>query len=254
MSDRPEALLCPSCGASYPVEGGVIVVRDRVTANNEVARAFYDGPQWPKFRSWEWYTFLCNGGERRARNRVLRHLPTGEGLRLLDVAVGDGVYLPWLPPSWSVVGIDISRVQLANCRDRADGRDVRLVLGEAEDLPVRDGTFDACLSIGAFNYFNDPERALREMARAVKPGGTIVVADEVPDLTDRLWFHKVGLPGLDRWFYGLVTKDLGPEFTAMVERYKALDIPAIGRRVLRDLRHELIWMKMGYVMVGTVPE
>jgi ubiquinone/menaquinone biosynthesis C-methylase UbiE len=248
------SLRCPACGARYPVEDGMLVVRDQVTDNNEVARAFYDGPLWPRFRFWEWYTFLCNGGERRSRDKVLRHLPKREGLRLLDVAIGDGVYLPWLPESWSVVGIDVSRVQLANCRKQAEGRDVRLVLGEAEDLPVRDGAFDACLSIGAFNYFNDPERALREMARAVRPGGTIVISDEIPNLTDRLWFHKIGLPGLDRWFYRLVTRNLGPEFTEMVERHKTLDIPAIGRRVLDDFHYELIWMKMGYVMVGTVPE
>jgi len=253
MAEGGDALRCPSCGASYPVEDGVIVVRGEVDANNEVARAFYDGPLWPKFRFWEWYTFLCNGGERRSRDKVLRHLPSGEGLRLLDVAVGDGVYLPWLPPSWSVVGVDVSRVQLRNCRGRVGGRDVRLVLGEAEDLPVRDRSFDACLSIGAFNYFNDPEKALREMARAVKPGGKIVISDEVPNLTDRLWFHKIGLPGLDRFFERLVTKNLGPEFTAMVERYKDMDVQAIGRGVLADVHYELIWMKMGYVMVGTAP-
>ncbi|HEY2156094.1 MAG TPA: class I SAM-dependent methyltransferase [Isosphaeraceae bacterium] len=248
-----DAVDCPACGTSYPVRDGVVVVRNEVESNNEVARAFYDGPLWPKFRFWEWYTFLCNGGERRSRNKVLRHLPKGENVRLLDVAVGDGVYLPWLPKSWSVVGVDVSRVQLANCLTHAAGRDLRLVLGEAEDLPVRDHSFDACLSIGAFNYFNDPEEALREMARAVRPGGTIVISDEIPNLTDRLWFHRVGLPGLDRWFYRQVTRNLGPEFTEMVERYKTLDIPAIGRKVLADFHYELIWMKMGYVMVGTVP-
>lgn len=253
LAEAGDALHCLACGADYPVADGVLVVRGEVDSNNEVARAFYDGPLWPKFRFWEWYTFLCNGGERRSRNRVLRHLPSGPGLKLLDVAVGDGVYLPWLDPSWSVVGIDVSRVQLANCRKRAEGRDVRLVLGEAEDLPVRDRTFDACLSIGAFNYFNDPEKALREMIRAVKPGGKVVISDEVPNLTDRLWFHKIGLPGLDRFFERLVTKNLGPDFTAMVERYKDLDVEAIGRELLDDFRYEPIWMKMGYVMVGTAP-
>jgi len=253
MATTGDALQCTGCGAAYPVDDGVLVVRDEVTENNEVARAFYDGPLWPKWRFWEWYTFLCNGGERRSRNKVLRHLPKGEGLRLLDVAVGDGVYLPWLPPSWPVVGVDISRVQLSNCRARAGERDLRLVLGEAEDLPVRDGAFDACLSIGAFNYFNDPAKALREMVRAVKPGGTIVISDEIPNLTDRLWFHKIGLSGLDRYFYHMITKGLGPEFVAMVERYKTLDVPAIGREILDDFHYELIWMKMGYVMVGKAP-
>jgi ubiquinone/menaquinone biosynthesis C-methylase UbiE len=248
-----EAITCASCGESYAIRDGVVVVRDGVTANNEIARNFYNSPLWPKFRFWERFMFLCNGGERRARNRILRYLPTGEGLKLLDVAIGDGGYLPWLSPSWSIFGIDISSVQLEACKHRAVGRDVCLTLGQAEDLPVRDGAFDACLSIGAFNYFSDPEKALREMARAVKPGGTIVISDELPDLIEKHTFHKIGLPSVDHWLKALITKNLSPEFAAMIECGKKLDVAAIGRRVLPDCRYELIWQGAGYVMVGTAP-
>jgi ubiquinone/menaquinone biosynthesis C-methylase UbiE len=247
-----DVLTCLACGHAYATEDGVIVAKATTTANNEVARAFYDGPLWPKFRFWEWFTWVNLGGERRARNKVLRHLPAGEGLRLLDVAIGDGVYLDWLPASWSVAGVDLSRVQLANCRKRAGERDLALVLGEAEDLPVRDGSFDAALSIGGFNYFNDPERALREMARAVRPGGTIVVSDEVPDLPDRMLFRKIGLPGVDRWIIARLMH-LGDDFTEMVERYRRLDVEAIARSVLPDCRFERIWRGLGYVFAGRVP-
>lgn len=248
-----EAVVCPACGSGYPVRDGVVVARGSTTANNEVARGFYDGPLWPRFRFWEWFTFFSLGGERRSRDRVLRHLPGGDGLKLLDVAIGDGVYLDWLPASWSVVGVDVSRVQLAACRRRAGGRDLSLVLGEAEDLPVRDGRFDAVLSIGGFNYFNDPEGALREMVRAVKPGGTVVVSDEVPDLTDRMFFRKIGLPGVDRW---IVSKGmhLGDEFTEMVEKYRSLDVEGIARRVLPGCQFERIWRGVGYVFAGKAPE
>ncbi len=68
---------------------------------------------------------------------ILRHLPRRDGLKLLDVAIGDGVYLGWLPDDWSVVGIDVSITQLAACRRRNATRDLRLVLGEAEALPFR---------------------------------------------------------------------------------------------------------------------
>ncbi|MEW4568186.1 methyltransferase domain-containing protein [Tautonia sp. JC769] len=247
-------IACPSCGHRYPVRDGIVVVRESVTANNEVAKSFYNSPLWPKFRFWEWFTFVNLGGERRARSRVLKHLPQGETLKLLDVAIGDGVYLPWLPESWSVVGIDVSEVQLDACKTKhAAERDLTLVLGEAEDLPVRDHQFDAALSIGAFNYFNDPEKALREMARAVRPGGTIVVSDEVPDLTDYLPFRKIGLTGLQHW---LVSRgmNLGDEFTEMVERHRELDVEAIARRVLSDCRFERIWRGVGYVFVGRTPE
>jgi ubiquinone/menaquinone biosynthesis C-methylase UbiE len=244
------------CGHRFPIRDGIAVVKESNSGNNQVVRDFYDGPLWPKFRFWEWFTFACNGGERRSRNKVLRHLPTAPELKLLDVAIGDGVYLDWLPSDWEIVGIDISTAQLAACRERAGKRTLPLVLGEAEDLPFCDGRFDAALSIGGFNYFNDPERALREMARVVKPGGTIVISDEVPNLTDRMLGHWSGIKPLaafERWMVARMMH-LGDEFTDIVERHRDLDVAAIGRKVLADCYYELIWQKVGYVMVGTVPD
>jgi ubiquinone/menaquinone biosynthesis C-methylase UbiE len=247
-----QSLACERCAHTYPLRDGVLVAKDDVSDNNKVAVDFYNSPLWPKFRFWEWFTFVCNGGEKRSRDKVLRHLPRQANLRLLDVAIGDGVYLDWLPPDWSVVGIDISTVQLEACRLRAGARDLKLILGEAEDLPVQDGQFDAALSIGGFNYFNDPEKALREMVRAVKPGGTIVVSDEIPNLTDRMLFRKIGMPGVDRWIVSKMLK-LGDDFTDMVEKYRTLDVQAIAHRVLPGCRYERIWMGVGYVLVGTAP-
>ena len=252
LSNGARSLSCGGCARIYPLRDGVLVAKDEVSDNNKVAVEFYNSPLWPKFRFWEWFTFACNGGEKRARAKVLRHLPKRANLRLLDVAIGDGVYLDWLPADWSVVGIDVSTVQLEACRRRAGSRDLKLILGEAEDLPVKDGRFDAALSIGGFNYFNDPEQALREMARAVKPGGTIVVSDEIPNLTDRMLFRKVGLPGVDRWIVSKMLK-LGDDFTDMVEKYRTLDVQAIANRVLPGCRYERIWMGVGYVLVGQVP-
>jgi ubiquinone/menaquinone biosynthesis C-methylase UbiE len=251
-SSDASSLACEACGHVYPVRDGVLIVKDQVSDNNKVAVDFYNGPLWPKFRFWEWFTFLCNGGEKRSRDKVLRHLPKQANLKLLDVAIGDGVYLDWLPSDWSVVGIDVSTSQLEACRKRAGGRDLKLILGEAEDLPVQDGRFDAALSIGGFNYFNDPEKALREMVRAVKPGGTIVVSDELPNLTDRMLFRKIGLPGVDRWIISKLFK-LGDPFTDMVEKYRTLDVEAIADSVLPGCRYERIWMGVGYVLVGRVP-
>jgi ubiquinone/menaquinone biosynthesis C-methylase UbiE len=256
-SQRPSpdapGLTCVDCGRAYPLQDGVLVAKAEVSDNNKVASDFYNSALWPRFRFWEWFTFVCNGGEKRSRDKVLRHLPKEANLRLLDVAIGDGVYLDWLPADWSVVGIDVSTSQLEACRERAGTRDLKLILGEAEDLPVRDGRFDAALSIGGFNYFNDPEKALREMARAVKPGGTVVVSDEVPNLTDRMLFRKLGLPGVDRWIVSKMLK-LGDDFTDMVERYRTLDVRAIAERVLPGCRYERIWMGVGYVIVGRAPE
>jgi ubiquinone/menaquinone biosynthesis C-methylase UbiE len=250
-----EGLACASCGRGYPVRDGVVVVEERQTGNNEVVRDFYNGPLWPKFRFWEWFTFFSQGGERRCRDKVLRHLPRKPGLKLLDVAIGDGVYLPWLPEDWSVSGIDISASQLAACRERAGGRSLSLALGEAESLPYRDHYFDAVLSIGGFNYFNDPAGSLREMVRVTKPGGTIVISDEVPDLTRYMLGHRLNfgpLKRMERWVVSRLMH-LGDDFTYIVERHSNLDVEAIGRSVLHDSRYEIIWRGVGYVLVGTAP-
>ncbi len=240
------------CGATFPIRDGVLVVSDAPADDNRIAAEFYNGKHWPKVRSWERLFWTLNGGERRAREKVLQHLPKTPGLRMLDVAIGDGVYTSWLPKDWSIVGIDISTVQLAACRRNNPGRDLRLILGEAEDLPFRDREFDAVLSNGGFNHFDDPERALREMARVAKSGAPVVIADELPDFLKL--GHRLGMPALDRWIASKVMS-MGDDFAGLVERHRDIDIAAIGRRVLNDSRYEVIWPKGGggYLMTGTAP-
>jgi ubiquinone/menaquinone biosynthesis C-methylase UbiE len=257
-SPSEPTMSCTSCGAHYRIEDEILVIKDRTADNNGVAQEFYDSPLWPKFRFWEKFTWFCNGGERRARNAVLKHLPDRPDLDLLDVAIGDGVYLDWLPKGWRIAGVDISRSQLDACRRRAEAaaRDVRLAQCEAEALPLADRRFDAVLSIGAFNYFNDPEGALREMARVARPGAPIVVSDEMPNLTDRMLGHKLGVPALeafDRWIVSRLMH-LGDSFTEMVERHRDLDVLAIARRVLPDAELIPVWRGVGYVLVGHAPE
>lgn len=239
-----------SCGATLPVRDGVLIAGDAPTLDNKIAADFYDNGQWQKVRPWETLFWWLNGGERRARDVVLRRLPKAPGVRLLDVAIGDGVYTSWLPKDWSIVGIDISTAQLAACQRRNPGRDLRLLLGQAEDMPFRDREFDAVLSNGGFNHFNDPEKALREMARVAKPGAPIVIADEAPDFLDI--GHRLGLPGLDRFIASRVM-NMGDAFAGVVERHRNLDIAGIGRRVLADSRYEVIWRGGGYLLTGAAP-
>jgi hypothetical protein len=90
------------------------------------------------------------------------------------------------------------------------------------------------------------------MVRVARPGAPIVISDEMPDLTERMLGHKLGLPGLDRWIVAR-WMHLGDSFTDMVERYRELDVAAIARRVLPEVRFEPVWRGLGYVLVGRVP-
>ena len=63
------ALVCSGCATRLPIENDILVVKDQTSDNNQVAQQFYDSPLWPKFRFWEWFTWLCNGGERAPATR-----------------------------------------------------------------------------------------------------------------------------------------------------------------------------------------
>lgn len=244
-----DALACHGCGRRYPIRHGVLETMQSLRGNNKVAADFYNGPLWPCFRFWERVTWFCNGGERRARGHIMKHLPDLSGTRLLEVAVGDGSNLPLIPEDCRVFGNDISPVQLGACHRRFPQRDLRLVLGEAEGLPFRDRTFDNVLSVGAFNYFNDPLKALKEMARVCKPGGRVVVSDELPSLPNRMLGYWVGLPQLDRWVMSRLLK-LGPDFTDLVDKHRNLKLEPIVREALDHWQIHSLWFKIGYCIVG----
>src|SRR5262249_25299354 len=147
---------------------------------NRIVASFYDGPGWVRFRPWEQGFLVLQGGIRRARMQILRHLMRAGQSAVcgLEVGIGSGENLPFLPSDWTVFGVDIARTQLKLCRERHPETSGRLAWAEGEELPFDDATFDACWSVGGFNYYRDHEQALREMRRVTKPGGPVVVADE----------------------------------------------------------------------------
>src|SRR6185312_5958856 len=169
---------CPGCGLLYPESFGILTVASTLRGRNRIAEAFYNGPGWAKFRRWERFFLKIQGGEARARRQILRHLSAPPFARVLEVGIGDGANLPLLPKDWTAYGVDIAMTQLEDCLERDPRMVGRLARAEAEALPFADGTFDACWTLGGFNYFRDHAAALLEMKRVTRPGGTLIVADE----------------------------------------------------------------------------
>ena len=103
---------------------------------------------------------------------ALEDLPRGG--RLLDLGCGTGLFMTrYLASGGTAAGLDISRGMIARARQRCNGCEVSV--GTAEQIPYRDGTFDAVASILAFSYLQRPEAMLGESFRVLKPGGTIAV-------------------------------------------------------------------------------
>lgn len=107
------------------------------------------------------------------------------GDRALDVGCGSGVLLPALAelvsPGGSVVGIDHSQDLLDSARARLDataaGGSVTVVQGDAHHLPFADDAFHAAHVERVLMHLEDPDQALREMRRVVRPGGWVVAAE-----------------------------------------------------------------------------
>src|SRR5688572_19027177 len=74
--DSPQALSCPACARKFRIEGEILHLGTEYEGNNAIAAKYYNGTLWPKFRFWEWISlYLPRGGEHKARNEVLGHLP-----------------------------------------------------------------------------------------------------------------------------------------------------------------------------------
>jgi SAM-dependent methyltransferase len=245
-----EGVACGGCGRAYPVTNGLLVAQGALTGTNHIAAEFYNSDRWQRFRPWEQLFLRVQGGLPGARMQILRHLGPRPAGSLLEVGIGDGENLALLPRRLRVTGIDIAQRPLAACRQRYPADRVFLALAEAERLPFAERSFDAVLCVGGFNFFSDPARALAEMARVTRPGGRIVVADELPDLYRHGWGHRLGWPGLDSWLMERVW--FGPAFTAMVLANR-LDVAAVARTALGPHRVHPIWRGLGYCIVGSPP-
>ncbi|MGC8640876.1 MAG: class I SAM-dependent methyltransferase [Isosphaeraceae bacterium] len=239
---------CPSCDRPYPSHDDILEACDPPRGRNRIVAAFYDGPGWARFRKWERMFLTLQGGARRARISILRHLTAlgRPGARVLEVGIGDGENLRFLPDSWSVHGVDISRAQLFACARRDPRMKGRLALAEAECLPFPDGTFDACFSIGGFTYYADHAAALREMRRVTRDDGPVVVADETPGMHRAGIGHLLGRPAIDRFWLGLLGLDR--DFIDMVFEYN-VDLPALTRNVWPEATRLPIWNRLGYCLV-----
>jgi SAM-dependent methyltransferase len=168
--------------------------------------------------------------------------------RPLEVGIGDGDNVPFLPTNWEVHGVDIARTRLEGCLRRFPTMAGRLAWAAGEALPYRDQTFDACLSVGGFNYYGDHATALREMRRVTRPGGTIVVADEAPWLVRCGIGHILGVPKIDAAWFRLLGLDR--DFAAMVIEHR-LDLDALLQTAWPGARRTSIWHGLGYCIVGT---
>jgi demethylmenaquinone methyltransferase/2-methoxy-6-polyprenyl-1,4-benzoquinol methylase len=121
---------------------------------------------------------LSYGQDPYWRRFLVSCVEAGPGDRILDVATGTGAVARELvaQKGCSVVGVDQSPEMLAEARRRSNGR-IELAEASAEQLPFADGEFDGLTFTYLLRYVDDPAATLRELARVVRPGGSIAALE-----------------------------------------------------------------------------
>jgi demethylmenaquinone methyltransferase / 2-methoxy-6-polyprenyl-1,4-benzoquinol methylase len=147
---------------------------------------------------------LSFGQDPRWRRFLVSRVEAGPNDTVLDVATGTGAVAQELirRRSCSVVGLDQSVEMLAIARQRLPEQ-TRLVHGDADSLPFADRTFDALTFTYLLRYVDDPSATLLELARVVRPGGTIAGLEfGIPPngAARSLWrlYVRYGLPAAGR--------------------------------------------------------
>ena len=102
-----------------------------------------------------------------------------DGESVLDVGSATGALafsVAAALPAVRVSGVDRSPGFVRYAQKQSRGPRVRFVVGDAQALPIRNGTFDRTLSLLVLNFIPDRAGALAEMIRVTRPGGTVAAA------------------------------------------------------------------------------
>lgn len=200
---------------------------------------------------------LSFGQDPRWRRVLVATLPR-DGGSVLDVATGTGlVAAALLERGFVVTGLDQSPEMLARARARL-GQGVDLVEATAESVPFADASFDHLTFTYLLRYVDDPGATLLELARVVRPGGTVAMLEF--GLPRGIWrppwnlWVDLGLPLAGRVIspgWRAVGGFLGDSIRSFHARYPEPELLGLWRRAgIRDVRSRRLSLGGGLVVWG----
>ncbi len=113
----------------------------------------------------------------------IARLPIEAGARVLDVACGTGnLAIPAARRGAIVTGVDIAPNLLVQAQERAEAEGLKITFdeGDAEHLPYPDAVFDSVVTMFGAMFAPRPERVASELARVLRPGGQLAMANWNP--------------------------------------------------------------------------
>ncbi len=210
------------------------------------------GPTYDRYSA-----LLSFGQDPRWRRFLVSHLAVGKTDTVLDVATGTGLVARELVHRFgcSVVALDQSPEMLAIAAERTRGLPVRLVEGRAQSLPFADGEFAGLTFTYLLRYVDDPAATVRELARVVRPGGTIAMLEFA--LPGGIWrppwelWVRAGLPAAGRLIspgWHEVGRFLGPSIRDFWRRHDPIEL--FRSAGIEDVRARRLSLGGGIVVWG----
>jgi ubiquinone/menaquinone biosynthesis C-methylase UbiE len=160
----------------------------------ERERAWARGVLATEERNWGWST---PAGRIRWRRRAefLSAADAGPGGRVLEIGMGSGTFTGPLGQAFpKLLAVDVSPEMALKARERSPG--VRVALMDAHRLALGESSVDAVVGCSVLHHL-DWERALREIARVLKPGGALRLSE--PNLANPQIFVQKNVPLVKRW-------------------------------------------------------
>jgi len=132
---------------------------------------------WPD-RYEKWFTTPIGSLMKRVEWELIDDLlKPGPGEFILDAGCGTGVFtLDMISCGARVVGLDLSLSMIRRARQKARSSQLRIISADILHLPFPENSFDKTVSITALEFIPDGQKAIKELFRVTRKGGTVVVA------------------------------------------------------------------------------
>jgi demethylmenaquinone methyltransferase / 2-methoxy-6-polyprenyl-1,4-benzoquinol methylase len=241
--------------------GKIDLVAETTSARKQEALDLFAplGPTYDRYAR-----LLSFGQDPRWRRFLVSRVDVAASDRVLDVATGTAAVAIELArrTGCRVVGLDQSREMLAEGRSRVAEAGlsdrIELVEGSAEHLPFDDSSFAALTFTYLLRYVDDPAATMRELARTVRPGGSIAMLEfGLPRGPARpLWelYARIGLPGLGALVspeWRRVGSFLGESIREFHRRYDSERLLELWRAArIEDVRLRRLSLGGGLVLWG----